>query len=69
MFGFRREMSSENLAFFLVLDFVGGGLSGFRARDMSFSVFWFFILSAYRRVPRQSSLTFVLCQKKLIGYT
>ena len=44
MFGFGRETSSENLAFFLVLDFVGGGLSGFRAGDVSFSVFWVFFL-------------------------
>ena len=39
MFEFGWEMSSENLVFLLVLDFVGHDLSGFRAGYASFSAF------------------------------
>ena len=36
-------MSSESLAFFLVLDFVGDGLSGPRAGDAFFRHFGFYL--------------------------
>ena len=42
-FGLRRKMSSENAAFFLILNFVGGGPVGPRVGDGSCRHFGFYL--------------------------